>query len=39
MLKEIKSTKHIIFLDYLNGMKMVVPEKFDFQYSKNFPGH
>ena len=26
----------MIFLDYLTGMKIVVPDNFDFQYSKNF---
>ena len=36
MLKEIKSANHIIFLDYLTGIKIVVPENCDFQYSKNF---
>ena len=36
ILKESKSSNHIIFLDYLTGMKIVVPENFDFQYSKNF---
>ena len=25
-----------MFLDYLTGMKYVVPENFDFQYSKTF---
>ena len=36
MLKERKSANHIIFLEYLTGTKIVVPENFDFQYSKNF---
>ena len=27
---------HIIFLDYLTGIKIVVPENFDLQYLKNF---
>ena len=36
VLKKSKSANHIIFLDYLTGMKIVVPENFDFQYSKNF---
>ena len=35
ILKESKSAKYIIFLDYLTGMKIAVPENFDFQYSKN----
>ena len=30
------SADHIISLDYLTGMKVVVLENFDFQYSKNF---
>ena len=36
ILKENKSANLIIFFDYLTGMKIVVPENFDFQYSKNF---
>ena len=36
ILKENKSANHIIWLDYLTGMKIVTPENFDFQYSKNF---
>ena len=34
--KESKSVNCIIFLDYLTGIKIVIPEKFDFQYSENF---
>ena len=26
----------MIFLDYLTGIKVIVPENLDFQYSKNF---
>ena len=37
ILKESEIANHIIFLDYLTGMKIVVPKNFDFQYSKNFP--
>ena len=36
MLKKIKNTNYIIFLDYLTGMKIFVLKNFDFQYSKNF---
>ena len=36
ILKESKSANHIIFHDYLTGMKIIVPENFDFQYFKNF---
>ena len=36
ILKENKSVNRIIFLDYLIGMKIVVPENFDFNYSKDF---
>ena len=36
ILKESKSVNHIIFLDYLTGMKIVVSENFNFQYSKNY---
>ena len=32
---ESKSARHIIFLHYLTGMK-IVSENFEFQYSKNF---
>ena len=31
------SANHIIFLSYLTDIKIVVPENFDFQYSKYFP--
>ena len=31
-----QSANHIIFLDYVSSMEIVVPENFDFQYSKNF---
>ena len=37
ILKESKSANHIIFLDYLTGMKIIIPENFDFQYLKNVP--
>ena len=36
ILKKTKRANHIIFLNYLTGMKIVVPDNFDFQYSKNF---
>ena len=36
LLKKSKSANYIIFFDYLTDMKIVVPENFDFQYSKNF---
>ena len=32
ILKESKSANHIIFLGYLTGMKIAVPENFDFQH-------
>ena len=35
ILEAIESENHIISLDSLTGMKSVVPENFDFQYSKN----
>ena len=35
-MKENKRVNHIIFLDHLTGVKIVVPENFDFQYAKNF---
>ena len=35
-LNKSKSANYIIFLDYSTGRKIVVPENFDFQYSKNF---
>ena len=35
-MKESNSANHIISLDYLTSMKIIVPENFDFQYSKNF---
>ena len=38
MLKESESVNYIIFLDYWTGRKIVVPENFDFRYSKNFLG-
>ena len=31
-----KSADHIIFRNYLTGMKIVVRQNFDFQYSQNF---
>ena len=31
-LKESKSTNYIIFFDYSTGIKIIVPENFDFQY-------
>ena len=36
ILKENKGGNHIIFLDYLTGMKIVVPEIFYFQYLKKY---
>ena len=36
MLKESTSANHTTFIDYLTGMKIVVPENFDFQYSTTF---
>ena len=35
-MKQSKSVNHIISLDYLTSMEIVIPENFDFQYSKNF---
>ena len=36
ILEESKSANNIDFLDYSTGMKIIVPENFDFQYSKKF---
>ena len=36
ILKESKSVNYIIFFDFSTGRKIVVPENFDFQYSRNF---
>ena len=33
-MKESKNANHIIFLDFLTGMKTVVPENFDFNNQK-----
>ena len=35
ILKESVSANHIIFFDYLTGMKIIFPENSDIQYSKN----
>ena len=36
ILKESKNVNYIIFFDFLTGMKIVVPENFNFQYPNNF---